>query len=82
MFFFADETKKTTELEYFYRKMCKFAELKKSIMSKPIKIVYITPSIHTADGAARVLTMKANYFAEHFGYDITILLTEGKGLNA
>ena len=49
-------------------------------MSKPIKIVYITPSIHTADGAARVLTMKANYFAEHFGYDITILLTEGKGL--
>ena len=49
-------------------------------MSKPLKIVYITPSIHTADGAARVLTMKANYFAEHFGYDITILLTEGKGL--
>jgi glycosyltransferase involved in cell wall biosynthesis len=47
---------------------------------KPLKIVYITPSIHTADGAARVLTMKANYFAEHFGYDVTILLTEGKGL--
>ena len=47
---------------------------------QPLKIVYITPSIHTADGAARVLTMKANYFAEHFGYDITILLTEGKGL--
>ena len=47
---------------------------------KTLKIVYITPSIHTADGAARVLTMKANYFAEHFGYDITILLTEGKGL--
>lgn len=49
-------------------------------MNKPLKIVYITPSIHTADGAARVLTMKANYLAEHFGYDITILLTEGKGL--
>lgn len=48
--------------------------------TQPLKIVYITPSIHTADGAARVLTMKANYFAEHFGYDITILLTEGKGL--
>lgn len=45
-----------------------------------MKIVYITPSIHTADGAARVLTMKANYFAEHYGYDITIILTEGKGL--
>ena len=48
--------------------------------TQPLKIVYITPSIHTADGAARVLTMKANYFAEHFGYDITFLLTEGKGL--
>ena len=47
---------------------------------KPLKIVYITPSLHTADGAARVMTMKANYFAEHFGYDITILLTEGEGL--
>lgn len=47
---------------------------------KPLKLVYITPSIHSADGAARVLTMKANYFAEHFDYDITILLTEGEGL--
>lgn len=47
---------------------------------KPLKLVYITPSIHTADGAARVLTMKANYFAEHLGYNITIILTEGKDL--
>lgn len=26
-----------------------------------------------------MLTMKANYFAEHFGWDVTIVLTEGKG---
>ncbi len=26
----------------------------------------------------RVLTLKANYFAEHFGYDIHIILTDGK----
>jgi len=26
-----------------------------------------------------VLTLKANYFAEHYGYDITIILTEAKG---
>lgn len=26
-----------------------------------------------------MLTLKANYLAEHFGYDITIVLTEGKG---
>ena len=47
--------------------------------TRPLKLVYITPSIHTADGAARVLTLKANYFAEHYGYDITIILTEAKG---
>jgi len=47
--------------------------------TRPLKLVYITPSIHTADGAARVLTLKANYFAEHYGYDVTIILTEAKG---
>jgi glycosyltransferase involved in cell wall biosynthesis len=31
-----------------------------------------------AGGVERVLSLKANYFAEHFGYDITIILTEGK----
>lgn len=48
------------------------------IMDKPLKIAYITPQLYTADGVARVLTMKANYFAEKFNYDITIILTEGK----
>ena len=47
-------------------------------MNKPIKIAYITPQLYTADGVARVLTMKANYFAEKYDYDITIILTEGK----
>ena len=42
------------------------------------KIVYITPALYMAGGVERVLTLKANYFAEHFGYDITIILTEGK----
>lgn len=49
-----------------------------SMMTKTLKIAYITPQLYTADGVARVLTMKANYFAEQFGYDITIILTEGK----
>ena len=31
-----------------------------------------------AGGVERVLTLKANYFAENLGYDITIILTEGK----
>lgn len=47
-------------------------------MTNPQKLVYITPQLYTADGVARVLTMKANYFAEQYGYDITIILTEGK----
>ena len=31
-----------------------------------------------AGGVERVLTLKANYFAEHYGYEITIILSEGK----
>lgn len=42
------------------------------------KIVYCTPALYMAGGVERVLTLKANYFAEHYGYDITIILTEGK----
>ena len=44
----------------------------------PLKLVYCTPALYMAGGVERVLTLKANYFAEHFGYDITIILTEGK----
>lgn len=44
----------------------------------PLKLVYVTPALYMAGGVERVLTLKANYFAEHFGYDITIILTEGK----
>lgn len=45
---------------------------------KQLKLVYLTPALYMAGGVERVLTLKANYFAEHFGYDITIILTEGK----
>lgn len=46
---------------------------------KKYKIVYCTPALYMAGGVERVLTLKANYFAEYFGYDVTIILTEGKG---
>ncbi len=42
------------------------------------KIVYLTPALYMAGGIERVLSLKANYFADQFGYDITIILTEGK----
>ena len=45
----------------------------------PLKLVYVTPALYMAGGVERALTVKANYFAEQFGYDITIILTEGKG---
>lgn len=46
--------------------------------AKKLKIVYVTPALYMAGGVERVLTLKANYFAENFDYDITIILTEGK----
>lgn len=45
----------------------------------PLKIVYCIPAIYMAGGVERVLASKANYFIEHFGYDVTIIITEGKG---
>lgn len=43
------------------------------------RIVYCTPSLYIAGGVERVLTTKANYFADVLGYDIYIILTDGKG---
>ena len=48
------------------------------IKDKKYKIVYCTPALYMAGGVERVLTLKANYFAEQLGYDITIILTEGR----
>lgn len=45
--------------------------------NKCYKIVYCTPSLYMAGGVERVLTLKANYFAEVYGYDITIITTDG-----
>ena len=48
------------------------------MQDRPLKIAYCTPALYMAGGVERVLSLKANYFAEHFNYDITIILTEGK----
>lgn len=45
---------------------------------KKIKIAYCLPSLYIAGGMERVLTIKANYFADVLGYDIYIILTDGK----
>lgn len=38
-----------------------------------MKLLYIAPNIKNAGGVARVLSIKANYFIEHFGYEVHIL---------
>lgn len=38
-----------------------------------MKLLYIVPKIKIAGGVARVLSVKANYFTEYFGYEVHIL---------
>ena len=47
------------------------------MLEKRYKIVYCTPSLYMAGGVERVLTLKANYFAEKYGYDVTVIITDG-----
>ena len=42
-------------------------------------IVYCTPALYSAGGVERIVSFKASYFAEQLGYDITIIVTEGRG---
>lgn len=47
-------------------------------MNKKIKIAYCLPSLYIPGGMERVLTIKANYFVDVLGYDIYLILTDGK----
>lgn len=47
-------------------------------MNTKIKIAYCIPSLYYPSGMERVLTLKANYFTEVFGYEIHIILTDGE----
>ena len=49
------------------------------IEERKYKIVYCTPALYSAGGVERVVSLKASYFAEVFGYDVTIIVTEGQG---
>ncbi|MDP3437355.1 MAG: glycosyltransferase family 4 protein [Bacteroidales bacterium] len=46
-----------------------------------IKIAYCIPSLFSFGGMEKVLTLKANFFAEVLGYDVTIILTDGKNMS-
>lgn len=43
------------------------------------RIVLCTPAIYSAGGVERVVAVKVNYLAKQLGYDVTIVVTEGKG---
>lgn len=45
-----------------------------------MKILYITPKINNEGGVARVLSVKANYLVENFGFEVHIL-TQNEGNN-
>lgn len=44
-----------------------------------MRIAYCTPSLYIAGGIERVLTTKMNYLADEAGYDVWVILTDGKG---
>ena len=48
------------------------------MLNKRYKIVYCIPSLYMAGGVERVVTLKANFFAEKYGYDVTIITTDGE----
>lgn len=43
-----------------------------------IKIVYCIPALYSAGGVERVISVKASFFADIFGCDVTIIVTEGR----
>ena len=47
--------------------------------TRPYKIVFCTPALYSAGGVERVVSFKASYFAEQLGYNVTIIVTEGRG---
>lgn len=49
------------------------------MITRPYKIVFCTPALYSAGGVERVVSYKASFFAEQLGYDVTIIVTEGRG---
>lgn len=50
--------------------------------SRKYRIAICTPALYSAGGVERVVSVKANYFADILDYDVTIIVTEGHGSNS
>lgn len=57
-------------------------QIRKNLMGDNYKIVICTPALYSAGGVERVVSVKANYFADILNYDVTIIVTEGKGCDS
>lgn len=44
-----------------------------------MKIIYCIPQLYRPGGIERIVTIKANYLAEVFGYDVAIVVADQKG---
>lgn len=44
-----------------------------------MKIIYSICGLYNSGGMERIVTQKANYLADVFGYDVTILTTDQNG---
>ena len=49
------------------------------MIDRNYKIVYCIPALYSAGGVERIVSVKASYFADILGYDVTVIVTEGKG---
>lgn len=47
------------------------------MQSTGYKIVYCTPALYSAGGVERVVSYKASYFAEVYGFEVIVIVTEG-----
>lgn len=45
---------------------------------RTLRIAYCIPSLYSMSGMERTLTVKTNYFAEYYNYQIYLILTDGK----
>ena len=59
--------------------ICAIKSYFKLNQGRKYKIAYCAPALYSAGGVERVVSVKASYFAEVYGYDVTIIVTEGQG---
>ncbi len=63
-------------------RFCIFVKQNLKMSKRKYKIVLCSPALYSAGGVERVVSVKANFYAEKLGCDVTIIVTEGLGRNS